>query len=316
MKKINFKRFELLIFIGIIVAFVAFSCNNSDLQLDGSASEVNTITSKTIEFVGIEHNQMLEETFQFLKKQNNEQSTKYKSSKSKRKGLEDFLISRVNVNNKYSNASNNLGIQFIRNLFSTKQNSSKNSTYSKKTAELLSGNEKKYLGLLNEILNKINLEEGNSIEENIINLEKVIEKDINLTDKQIITLFSATQTAKYSYNYWIKNIKKWKDLRTNNSTITLRQLSLKIQTNTESNNSDGCKPHHKKNCAICKKNAEETSDIVKADVTGAVGAAAATWVVNTAPGGGQVAYGGAIVAGAVGGSTVEAVDQFLGWLGW
>ena len=154
--------------------------NNSTLEI---------INAKNIEFVGIEHNIMLDETYEFLKKQSSKQSYKSKSSKNKKESLEDFLISRIETNKKYSDHSNEIGIQSIKSFFKEKNTFSKSSTYSTKNSSSLSDNEKEYLDSLNEILEKIDFTKDNDIEESISNLEKDIENNIDLNDEQLITLF-------------------------------------------------------------------------------------------------------------------------------
>lgn len=193
------KKIKLITFLTLVLGFAIFSCTNESIEMDNNISEV--INEKSIEFVGVEHNVMLDETYEFLKKQSSEKSYKNKSSKNKKESLEGFLISRVETNKKYSDRSNEIGIQNIKSLFREKKTTSKSSTYSKKNSSSLSDKEKEYLDSLNDILEKIDFTKDNNIEKRISNLEKDIENNIDLSDEQLITLFSATQTAKYSYKY-------------------------------------------------------------------------------------------------------------------
>lgn len=294
------KKIKLITFLTIVLGFAIFSCTNESIEMDNNISKV--INAKSIEFVGIEHNIMLDETYVFLKKESSKKSYQNKSSKDKKRSLENFLISRVKANRKFSDRSNEIGIENVKRIFKEKQTFSKLSTYSKKTSSFLSDKEKAYLDSLNEILEKIDFTKNNNIEENISNLEKDIENEIDLSDEQLITLFSATQTAKYSYNYWKNNFKKWSVLG-NNSTITLKQLALKSTSNPECEfGIEGC---------TVEENLENVKDVVKADIGGAVGGAAGAWVLNFVPGAGQVAYGGAIVGGAVAASVAVAVTKLL-----
>ena len=76
-------------------------------------------------------------------------------------------------------------------------------------------------------------------------------------------------------------------------------------------------PLPQKECAICQgKATDETLDVIKEDVAGAIVGAAGAWVANGVPAAGQVAYGSAIVGAGVGASVDAAVDQFLEWAGW
>ena len=292
------KKPKLITFFAAILGYAIFSCTNEIMEMDETITEV--INAKHIEFVGIEHNMMLDETYEFLKTQSRKKSYMNKSSKSKKEDLEDFLISRIKANRKYSDRSNEIGIENIKHVFKEKQTFSKFSTNSKKTSNSLSDKEKEYLNFLNEILEKIDFAQDNNIEESISNLEKDIESEDGLSDEQLITLFSATQTAKYSYIYWKENWKKWSDLNSDNSTISLKQLALMNKANSEDDGHNGC---------LC----ESASGIVKADVAGAVGGAAYAWAANLIPGAGQVAYGGAIVGTAAAGSAIAAVYKIFGW---
>lgn len=293
------KKIKLITFFTAILSFAIFSCTNKSMETDDITSEV--INATNIEFVGIEHNIMLDETYEFLKKESSKKSYMNKSSKSKKEDLEDFLISRVRANRKYSDHSNEIGIENVERIFKEKQTFTKRSTYSQKTSSELSSKEEEYLNSLNEILEKIDFTKDNNIEESISNLEQDIENEVDLSDEQLITLFSATQTAKYSYKYWLENMSKWTELEGSTN---------KVLNHSEYffNKGEECTDGH------CGCNCEDAKDIVKADVGGAVAGAAGAWIVNVVPGAGQVAYGGAIVGGAVAGSVGVAVTKFLDWI--
>ena len=127
----------------------------------------------------------------------------------------------------------------------------------------------------------------------VTDLETTIYGDMSLNNDELCVLFSATQTAKHSYEYWTNNGDKWMSL-------------------------DGGAGFD--GAAAVEDGAGEATasavagDIAKADVGGAVGAAAGAWVVNVAPGAGQVAYGGAILGGAVGTSVGAGVVKLLDWI--
>ncbi len=125
----------------------------------------------------------------------------------------------------------------------------------------------------------------NTILLNIISLELEIENDNSLNNDQLIILYSATEIAKYSYTYWSDNWKKWASLNNNGNKIVYGN-----------------------------KIANVGGDIVIGDVAGGVAGGVGALAVNLIPGPGQVAYGGAIIGGAVTGSAYVAVDAFLHWL--
>jgi hypothetical protein len=265
MTKIKLSILGLLAFFLSATFFI--SCSKDS---EGINSKEELITAKELEFVGKDHNSILDKTYAFLK--NNPQN----QNKAK---LEEFLINDTKSNTRYSQKSNDIGIECIKKEFNRTSFASK-SLYSKTTTNELSVIEESYLDKLNIILSNVGFND-NSVFLNISKLEKEIEADENLDNKQLITLFSATQTARYSYTYWSENFNKWAALANNSSNKQAKTMKGK--------------------------------DVVKADVAGAVGAAAATWVANAVPGAGQVAYGSAIVAGAAASSVGQAVLELLDW---
>lgn len=265
MKQIKLSILGILAF--FLSAIIFISCSKESEGLD---SKEELITAKELEFVGKDHNAILDKTYAFLK--NNPQN----QNKAR---LEEFLINDTKSNTRYSQKSNDIGIERIKEEFNSTSSASK-SLYSKKTADDLGVAEELYLDKLNVILSNVGFNDNN-VFLNISKLEKEIEADEQLDDKQLITLFSATQTARYSYTYWSENYNKWAALANNTSNKQAKTMKGK--------------------------------DVVKADVAGAVGAAAATWVANAVPGAGQVAYGSAIVAGAAATSVGQAVLELLDW---
>ncbi len=251
-----------LIFIAIISA-ILFSCSSE------SDNDVETkITPNDIEFVGIEHNEMVGEAYDFLNQQNG-------NLKSAKTGIEEFLISKIRGNSKYSTESNEIAVDYVRSVFSqTSLKSLNTNDYS----QYLSEKENFYLQKLDEILTDVGFNNA-EVPNKILALEKEIQNESSFSDEQLIVLFSATQTARYSYSYWSENWDKWLALDGNN---------LKSVTGVG-------------------------KDIVKGDVAGAVGGAVGALVVNVIPGLGQVAYGGAVVGGGVGASVGVAVYKLMEW---
>lgn len=265
MTKIKLSILGLLAF--FLSATIFISCSKDSEEIN---SKEESITAKKLEFVGEDHNSILDKTYTFLKS-NDQNQNKAK--------LEEFLIDDTKSNTRYSKKSNEIGIECIKKEFSRTTFASK-SLYSKNTTDELSIVEELYLDKLNLILSNVGFNDSN-VFLNISKLEKEIEADEKLDDKQLITLFSATQTARYSYTYWSENYNKWMALANNTSNRQAKIMKAK--------------------------------DVVKADVAGAVGAAAATWVANVVPGAGQVAYGSAIAAGAAAGSIGQMALDLLDW---
>lgn len=223
------------------------------------------ITAKDLEFVGIEHNDLLDKTYTALKDNN---IGKDKSKEFTR----NFLVDTIFNMSKYSDKSNTIGAVYasqnvvdpltVKNL------------YPNVAGKTLSQKEKDILDELEQILNLSSQEE---IDKGSRDLENKISNG-KFEDKQLITLYSATNLARYSFKYWSENSRKWSELGDNISAMSTG------------------------------------GDIAIADVAGAVGAAAGAWVVNVLPGPGQIAYGSAIIAGGVGASVAEGVKKLLDWI--
>lgn len=287
MKKILlFGIFSVLLSLGI------YSCHDRK----GAEEPINSnITPKSMEFVGIEHNQLLEESFQFLRKGYNSKNLSNRNTLQNKQSLENFLISKIQSNNKYSITSNKLGAKNIKTFFDSSKNMNQKEDYSLQIPNEI----RLYLKDLDIILNQIDFNKKNDIEDKISALEEKINKDNNLSDKNRIIIFSATQTARYSYDYWKKNIYKWESLNSNKKEENLILLKYSTFDNSEKDPKDNGTEHGK--------------DIVKADVAGAVGGAVGAVVINVIPGAGQVGYGGAIIGGAVAGSVAEGAKKLLDW---
>jgi len=146
----------------------------------------------------------------------------------------------------------------------------------------LSEKTKNYLDQLKGIFTDYSLNYQESLS-SINNLETTINNDDEILNNERIVVFSATNTAKYSLMYWNENIDSW------DSGINGGEQSRTWGWG-------------------------DVKDIAAADVGCGVGAAVTTAILNAAPGVGQVAYGSAIIAGAVGGSVAAGVTKmFSDW---
>jgi hypothetical protein len=257
--------------LGLIISLTLFqSCESNETEL---APDIN---AKQLEFVGIEHNKMLDEVYNFIK---SEDITR-KTGKSK---IENFLISKINSNKEYSTQSNAIGINYTKDVFSKKVNLKSSLKLTNKSSNSQADI---YFDRLDQILTSIDFND-NSVLDEISLIEKEIELNGNLTDEEMVTLLSATQVSRYSYNYWSENWDSWVALANRN----------KSSSNKFSEKSAG-------------------GNIVKGDVAGAIGGAAGAWAVNVIPGAGQVAYGGAIIGAGVAGSVGVAVYEIFDYFGW
>jgi len=258
--------------LGLLIIVIFFqSCEKSESRL------LTGVDSKQLEFVGIEHNRMLNDVYEFIKNKNI-------SKKTGKMKLESFLIYKINSNTEYSKQSNNIGIDYTKDIFSKKINLNtllkltSNKSSNKSSNRLFDG----YIDRLDQILTNITDFNDKSVLDAITEIEEEIEQNKNLTEEEMITLLSATQVSRYSYNYWSENWNKWL-----------------VLAGEDMSNFNG--------------NSAGRYAIVKADVAGAIGGAAGAWAVNVIPGAGQVAYGGAIIGAGVASSVGAAVYALFGW---
>lgn len=178
----------------------------------------------------------------------------------------------------YSDEDIKLGIEIISK-FVEKPTFYQDRLYTEKEAGEISEKAKVYLDSLNSLINN---SFDDNFDENVLELENNIVK-AELSEKDLTVLFSATNVAKYSVKYWKENYSKWETL----SFVTSNKLAK----------------------------GGPGGRIAGADVAGAVGAAVTTWIVNAAPGAGQVAYGAAIAGGAAGGSVAQGIMELGSYLG-
>lgn len=275
LKNLNKMKQLIKLMLGLLITMTVFqSCEKS--EADSSDNSLSPkINAKQLEFVGIEHNKMLDEVYNYIKSE----SIDEKTGKSK---IENFLISKISSNNEYSHQSNKIGINYAKDVFSKKINLNYQLKSANKSTNGLTDN---YVARLDEILTNIDFN-NNSVLDAINFLEQEIEQNENLTDEDMITLLSATQVSRYSYNYWSENWVNW--------------LALADESKSSRN----------------KSAKSAGGNIVKGDVAGAIGGAAGAWAVNVIPGAGQVAYGGAIVGAGVAGSVGVAVYEVFSYFGW
>lgn len=261
---------NLLFFLGLTFPFQA--CHQDP------APEIPKIQAAELEFIGVEHNEKLQDTFEFLVA--NQNSMGHKSPIANKQVLENFLIDQIEGNTQYPANMNAIGVAYTQQLFAS---SKKQIARQEEHFEglVLGEKEKFYLNKLNSILSVETFGDIRVAQE-IRVLEESIALENDLSDRELVLLFSATSVARHSYTYWSENHENWAQL-----------------------GPDWTSQHSYKT--------GPAGNIVKADVAGAVAGAAGAWVVNAVIGPGQVAYGGAILGGAVSGSVFQGVYEFLDW---
>lgn len=259
--KISFRN--LLFFLGL--TFPIQACHQDP------APKIPPIQAAELEFIGVEHNEKLNDTFQFLVA--NQNSMGHKSPIANKQVLENFLIAQIEANTQYPANMNAIGVAYTKQLFvSSKHQFARQQIYSENLE--LGEKVKLYLGKLNIILS-VEAFGDLSVHQEIKVLEETIALENNLSDREFVLLYSATSVAKHSYAYWSENYENWEQLGPNWTS----QHSFKTGP---------------------------AGNIVKADVAGAVAGAVGALAVNVVVGPGQAAYAGAIVGGAATGSVIKA----------
>lgn len=267
--KIIFRN--LLFFLGLTFPFQA-------CQQDPTP-EIPIIQAAEFQFIGVEHNEKLQDTFEFLVA--NQNSMGRKSMLSNKKAVEQFLIAEQESNTKYPASMIAIGVAYTKQLFvSSKHQFARQQVYPESLE--LGKKVKLYLEKLNVILS-VEAFGDPSVHQEIKVLEETIALEKDLSDRELVLLYSATSIASHSYTYWSENYENWEQLGPSGT------LQQSYKTGPAGN-------------------------IVKADVAGAVAGAVGALAVNVVIGPGQVAYAGAIVGGAATGSVYQGVIEFLDWV--
>lgn len=105
--------------------------------------------------------------------------------------------------------------------------------------------------------------------------------EANLTESEQIIIYSATNTARYSLDYWNRNLASWDVL------IGTNTATLKVQRRFS------------------------WKSVGKNDVAGAIGGAVAAGIANLFGPVGWAGYGSTILAGAAGASAYDAAMQLM-----
>lgn len=241
--------------------------------------EIPITQAAEFQFIGFEHNEKLQDTFEFLVA--NQNSMGRKSMLSNKKAVEQFLIAEQESNTKYPASMIAIGVAYTKQLFvSSKHQFARQQVYPESLE--LGEKVKLYLGKLNVILS-VEAFGDPSVHQEIKVLEETIALEKDLSDRELVLLYSATSIASHSYTYWSENYENWEQLGPSGT------LQQSYKTGPAGN-------------------------IVKADVAGAVAGAVGALAVNVVVGPGQVAYAGAIVGGAATGSVYQGVIEFLDWV--
>lgn len=256
-----------------MITLMLVSCTKTN---ENSTSNIEILSQETITTIGKEHNLALGSILDKLKK-NQKIIIDLKSTESIIfEGLSNFYSNESSFKDNAAQLNKSTKTK-LNQLYSNKLIQSK---YTESVQEIisyfnehLSSQQINYLLELESILNdnEINIEKTL---DHLSNLERDAKENLKIEEAQIIVV--GIEVAKNSSVFWNENIYIW------NETLN----STPIQRNWFS-----------------------WKDVVKGDAYGAIMAACSTYYANVVVGAGQVAYGSAILGGAVIGSIGNALEQ-------
>ncbi len=288
--------FSSSVILSVAMTFAISSCKTGN-TVSPDNIQVKKISIADYTIIGVQHNRGLDSMYNVLRtvKENNQINFTNKQS------IFEFVktsllndLERKAVDLKARNAINSVMSNQI-NLLAAKKSVQINSTstsksialYSDSLAAHLSVNQKATLDKLGTIM----LNESLNVSQAIAEIGKLeVSAKNNLTDKELPLIYVSTSIAKSTMQYWNDNFDKWITLLNSKNTNDTRLSTQALKT-----------------LAVDWS----WRNFGASDVAGGAGAAATTWVLNIEPGGGQIAYGSAIVGGAVGGSVYYAVYKLL-----
>ncbi|KGO78931.1 hypothetical protein Q763_16205 [Flavobacterium beibuense F44-8] len=257
----------------VLILFAASCSNNDDAVSESSQLTLkagqNRYTPEEFNYLGEEHNRIVHAFY-------NEWLAKPQTEKT----AQDFGTSIIiNETSKYNTTAEDGDLtRSYASVYMHKEFSDPQVFYSFVDRDnRLSSNVK---GYLDQVLHAF-YDETLSIKDVhdvIADVEVKSYNDPTLTNEDLSILYSGTSIADNSLTYWENNYLDWEG---------------NIGTTTAA--SKGKTP------------GRHIAEIAAADFAGGVGAAVGAWAVNVWVGPGQVAYGGAIVAGAVGTSVTTAL---------
>lgn len=235
-----------------------------------NANAQSRFVSKDWRFIGERHNIELDDVYTYIK---NNPSI---HGKGIIEHIKTYMINKVNNSSEPSEIKKLTVAGIIKNAyaFGTLENLYPDAS----TANYLSEVDKNYLDKLFNIVvdDKLTALE---IKGKIEILESEIHSNRSLNNSQLATLYSATNTAKFSAEYWEKNTEKWILLGGGDPSVGAR--------------------------ACCN------DGVLGADVGGAVTAALTTWMVNGAPVVGQVSYGTIVIGSGLAASAGKAIENLI-----
>ncbi|WP_290700715.1 hypothetical protein [Lacinutrix sp.] len=225
------------------------------------------LTFKDFEYIGLEHNNEVENIFNQLKSSKNNTITKLDASQA----IKEVLGDRISKAKLGSNKSNTINVLLTSIL---EENNSTIPEYMNSSKKMSNELNKAFNDIDIIIKNSTDIKDFNSKINRFITSQQVDLLEDN--DKYVVYTFAST--ILYSVEYWNSNLTKWNDLI-------------------------GRKTQNSKICWSCAWDSIVAT--AEADAVGAAAGAIGALAVNIIPGLGQVAYGTAVVSTGVANSVIS-----------
>lgn len=271
-----------IILLSIILSFT-FSCTK---DVSNDIGKINVISLNELQKLAIEHNNAMDFVLQGLRTSNN---INYNN-------VDSVVNSNLSLFYKSRFISSSLELESAINF--SKLESNRLSTQIKKVQKISASDETPIQKVINEysenlsntqkeFLNKIDIALNLEAELAAIELNKIeIDAQNKLSKEDALPILAGIEIGKASITYWNENFSSWYEAL--NTSAGSSKVRIQKATNKFS-----------------------WRNLFASDIAGAIGGAVTTAVINALPGAGQVAYGGAILGGAAGGSATYAVYEAL-----
>lgn len=264
----------------------------SACKKDGKQStELNEqLKAEDFAYIGKAHNQQLAVVYNALLKSKKPSGsiTNSRLSMTENQALdiaEETIVDEVNLNTSLPSTIKTIAIDYVTNTFSGVPVMENNKLYTQALASSLPQSIISILDRIDLLLvdadsSLVSLNTGlNAIEAEVPSL------NLSLQHQGIV--YSATNIARFTSQYWVENVNAWLELGQGN--LGGRNSFIARTTGFWG----------------------WLKSVGGGDVAGGVSAAAGAWVANVVIGPGTVAYGGAIITGAVGCSVYNAISYFF-----
>lgn len=265
----------------LLVAFlgILYACKRNNLEVTETHKQFKP---ENFAQIGKDHNAKLDAVYKALvnKLSSKGVGSKFTESMTREQALEigeQTILDDINLQTSLPIAIRDSAINLVSRTFDGVPLMENDKIYTQALANELSVPAKSILDRLGTLIK--GPDSALAVINNDISLLEAEAQTLNLTEYEQLIVYSATNVARYSCAYWVENADLWEQL---------------TQANPLSRSFWGW-----------------LKSVAVGDVAGGAAGAAGAWATNVVVGPGTVAYGGAIAAGAAGGSVYNAIAYFF-----